>query len=226
MLSFKKKGSMKTATRNRLIRTKGDIRSRDSQEQWIRSGATAVLGIVSNSTEGERKLTVAWVGDSRAVLCRAGVGVPLTEDHKALREDEKQRIREAGGSVDRKGRLFGDLAVSRAFGDLSHKGRDPKDIIRGGQMKPESDLLSAKQESPLIATPEIASIQIEDGVDTFVILATDGVWDTVSNQEAVQVVQNALNRHGDPERAAFKLVEFAMTSGSVDNTSVCVLCFN
>jgi serine/threonine protein phosphatase PrpC len=31
---------------------------------------------------------VQCAGDSRAVLCRGGVAIPLTDDHKAAREDE------------------------------------------------------------------------------------------------------------------------------------------
>lgn len=38
---------------------------------------------------GERQLYVANVGDSRAVLCRNGTALPLTDDQKPEREDEK-----------------------------------------------------------------------------------------------------------------------------------------
>ena len=46
-------------------------------------GTTAVVTLV-----GTRMLYVANCGDSRAVLCRSGGAVPLTDDHKAAREDE------------------------------------------------------------------------------------------------------------------------------------------
>jgi len=217
----KKSGNAKA----RLIRTKGDIRSKDAQEQWIRSGATAVVAIVTTTTEPfQRTLRVAWVGDSRAVISRGGFGIPLSKDHKASREDETARIRAAGGRVDRKGRLYGDLAVSRAFGDLSHKGSDPKNILKE-KLDPKAANLSDPRTSPLIATPEIMTIPIEPS-DRFVILATDGVWDVVDDETAVSLVQKALNRYGDAERAAFKLVESALKNGSVDNTSACVLCFD
>ena len=55
---------------------------------------------------------VAWLGDCRAVLCRGGEAVALTQDHKASRPDEMERIRQAGGIVDHKGRLQHSLAVS------------------------------------------------------------------------------------------------------------------
>ena len=46
-------------------------------------GTTAVVALV-----GSRMIYVANCGDSRAVLCRAGGALPLTDDHKAAREDE------------------------------------------------------------------------------------------------------------------------------------------
>ena len=58
------------------------------------SGTTAVCILIEHST---RRLWVANVGDSRAVLCRKGTVLALTRDHKADRPDEVERIRKAGG---------------------------------------------------------------------------------------------------------------------------------
>merc|ERR1712137_1319031 len=76
-----------------------------------------------------KSLTVAWVGDSRAVLSRRGRAICLTNDHKASRDDEKSRVRKAGGTVDRSGRVGGTLAVSRSFGDFMHKGFSTRDLL-------------------------------------------------------------------------------------------------
>jgi len=54
-------------------------------------GTTAVVALV-----GSRMIYVANCGDSRAVLCRSGGALPLTDDHKAAREDETVSGR-AGG---------------------------------------------------------------------------------------------------------------------------------
>ncbi len=51
-------------------------------------GTTAVVALV-----GSRMIYVANCGDSRAVLCRSGGALPLTDDHKAAREDETVRGR-------------------------------------------------------------------------------------------------------------------------------------
>lgn len=63
-------------------------------------------------------------GDSRAVLCRDKKAIRLTDDHKPDRVDELTRIEELGGEVIFRGNCFrvsGDLAMSRAFGDLRLK---------------------------------------------------------------------------------------------------------
>jgi len=42
---------------------------------------------------------VANIGDSRAVLCRGGQAIPLSEDHKPELTSEQNRIQKAGGFV-------------------------------------------------------------------------------------------------------------------------------
>lgn len=78
-------------------------------------GTTLVTLLVT-----DRSLTVANVGDSRAVLCRAGLPVPLSRDHKPKLSAERQRILHAGGFIV-DGRVNGDLSLSRALGDFRHK---------------------------------------------------------------------------------------------------------
>ena len=90
------------------------------------SGSTAIVVLVREALpplssggrgRGRHVITVANVGDSRAVLCGPGGRVvDLSFDHKCSRPDEKARIEAAGGQVIRD-RLHGVLAVSRAFGD-------------------------------------------------------------------------------------------------------------
>lgn len=46
--------------------------------------------------------------------------IMLSQDHKPNREDESKRIRDAGGFVINS-RVMGELAVSRAFGDVDFK---------------------------------------------------------------------------------------------------------
>jgi len=79
---------------------------------------------------GKDKVTVANIGDSRAILGRMKKGedgvlkisaVELSKDHKPELPEEKERIENAGGEVDDDGRVDGGLNLSRAFGDFVFK---------------------------------------------------------------------------------------------------------
>eukprot|EP00878_Enallax_costatus_P013420 GHUV01014034.1.p1 GENE.GHUV01014034.1~~GHUV01014034.1.p1 ORF type:complete len:277 (+),score=54.61 GHUV01014034.1:429-1259(+) len=155
-------------------------------------GCTAVTAVVV----GDR-LLVANVGDSRAVLSRKGKAVPMSVDHKPNTREERTRIEDAGGVVVWAGtwRVGGVLAVSRAFGDRPLK-------------------------RYVIPTPDIRDEVITKD-DDCLILASDGLWDVVSNQDAVALVRNIK----EADRAAHRLVEEAFQRGSNDNISCVVLKF-
>ncbi len=157
------------------------------------AGSTASTAVLV----GDR-LLVANVGDSRAVICRGGEAFALSSDHKPNRADERQRIEDAGGVVMWVGtwRVGGVLAVSRAFGDRLLK-------------------------RYVVAEPEIQEDIIQKGVD-FLILASDGLWDVVTNQEAVSMVKSI----EDAAEAANKLTEEAYRRGSADNITCVIVRFN
>ncbi|CAD6210581.1 unnamed protein product [Miscanthus lutarioriparius] len=134
-------------------------------------GSTAVVAVV-----GPRHLVVANCGDSRAVLFSGGAAIPLSDDHKPDRADELERIHAAGGRVIfwDGARVFGMLAMSRAIGD--------------SYLKPF-----------VISDPEVRVVERKDGEDEFLILASDGLWDVVSNEVACKVVRTCLrNRAPHP----------------------------
>ncbi|XP_024360174.1 probable protein phosphatase 2C 59 isoform X2 [Physcomitrium patens] len=157
------------------------------------AGSTASTAILV----GDR-LLVANVGDSRAVICIAGRAIALSIDHKPNRSDERQRIEKAGGVVMWSGtwRVGGVLAVSRAFGDRLLK-------------------------KYVVAEPEIQEEPITSDVE-FLVIASDGLWDVVSNQDAVTMVQNI----PDPAEAAKTLTEEAYKKGSADNITCVVIRFH
>ncbi|KAJ3703617.1 hypothetical protein LUZ61_007322 [Rhynchospora tenuis] len=168
-------------------------------------GSTAVVAVVSGC-----QIICANCGDSRAVLCRGGQAVPLTIDHKPDREDELARIESTGGKVVNWGgpRVQAILAMSRAVGDR--------------YLRPW-----------VIAVPEITfHPRSED--DDCMILASDGLWDVVSNEEACDVAYRLLKRHrrnglvGDatqvPAQAVAEyLLNLALRKQSSDNISVVVV---
>ncbi|XP_062225878.1 probable protein phosphatase 2C 9 isoform X2 [Phragmites australis] len=136
-------------------------------------GSTAVVAIVSAT-----HVVVANAGDSRAVLSRAGVPVPLSVDHKPDRLDELARIEASGGRVIYwdGARVLGVLAMSRAIGD--------------GYLKPY-----------VSSEPEVTVTERTDD-DECLILASDGLWDVVTNEMACEVVRTCFRSNGPPAPVA------------------------
>ncbi|MEX0849574.1 MAG: PP2C family protein-serine/threonine phosphatase [Candidatus Dependentiae bacterium] len=139
-----------------------------------RSGTTVVTARIIPEEEG-RKLVIAWAGDSRVLLVKQdGLVRFATTDHKPNDEKEKERIEKSGGYVSW-ARVNGALAVARAIGDnyRSFLGKNGEKIIS--------------------AVPDICKIEITAD-DAFLILACDGVWDVISNEEAAQLVSRELQK--------------------------------
>lgn len=133
----------------------------------ITAGCTSICAVIVGKV-----LTVANAGDSRAVLCREGcVTEPLSFDHKPMYEIEMKRIVEAGGFVNHFGRVNGNLNLSRSIGDLKYK--------QVPSLPPSSQIITAE--------PDIIQITLLPN-DEFIILACDGVWDCLSNEEVVNYV--------------------------------------
>ncbi|KAK4796077.1 hypothetical protein SAY86_028403 [Trapa natans] len=127
-----------------------------------KGGSTAVTAILINCS----KLVVANVGDSRAVISKRGVAKQLSVDHEP--NVERQSIEGRGSFVSRfpgdVPRVDGQLAVSRAFGDKSLK-------------------------EHLSSEPHVVMEEINDDTE-LIILASDGLWTVMSNQEAVDLTKN------------------------------------
>ncbi|VAI30303.1 unnamed protein product [Triticum turgidum subsp. durum] len=157
------------------------------------SGTTAVTVV----RQGDH-LIVANLGDSRAVLCARDskgrpVSVQITTDLKPDLPGEAERI------LSCKGRIFAmddepdvprlwlpdqdapGLAMARAFGDFCLKNHG------------------------LICTPEVYYRKLSEK-DDFLVLATDGIWDVLSNKEVVKIVSSASDR----SKAAKQLVDRAV----------------
>lgn len=198
---------------------------KDSSRPQAGSTATTVLIVGS-------EMYVANVGDSRTVLSRKGVAERLSNDHKPSRSDEAQRIRETGGFVIH-GRIMGELAVSRAFGDAPFKTFElPEPPKQEEEEKPRSEYDS--QELPVnpneilkgplvIATPEITRTEITDDTE-FLLLASDGLFDVLKDQEAIDFIRSKLSEFGDVQRAVEAMVEYAVVQQrSTDNVTAVVV---
>ncbi|CAH0700756.1 unnamed protein product [Spodoptera exigua] len=161
------------------------------------AGTTALLAVM----EGNH-LIVANVGDSRGVMCDSrGNAIPVSFDHKPQQVREQKRIEAAGGYIAFNGvwRVAGILATSRAMGDYPLK--DKKFVI---------------------ADPDILTFNLDDHKPMFLVLASDGLWDTFSNEEAVKFIKERLD---EPDYGAKSLTLQAYYRGSVDNITVLVINF-
>lgn len=209
------------ALRAACARTQRALRTRRDLDVSM-SGTTAAVAVVHG-----RRLVCANVGDSRIVLGTTVVGdgfasvlkaTALTTDHVPTAAGERQRVEAAGGRVEcwspagcdtgpprvwlRERRVPG-LSMSRAFGDS----------VLGGIVRPE---------------PEIRAHALSEA-DRFLVVATDGVWNVMSNEEVVEFVGD----RGDVQcqRVAEELVKhaarrwFDLGGESIDDISAIVVRF-
>jgi len=189
------------------------------RQQILQSGATAITVLlrkekVKESDKTKRMIYCANVGDTRGVLPVKGVALRLSKDHKANDPDEKRRIEKSGGFVTRCDRVNGLLAVSRAFGDH--------------MLKPA---VSAK--------PYYSSHEIDQNTP-YLILACDGLWDVMEDQEVVDFIDARIKEElGGPivpevhkkklqhfvNILIAELIKMALEKGSQDNISILIVFF-
>ncbi|VDM16590.1 unnamed protein product [Hydatigera taeniaeformis] len=168
-----------------------------------RSGSTAVCVLIT-----PKHIFFVNCGDSRAVLIRDGEVGFATTDHKPAHPSEKERIQRAGGSVIVE-RVNGNLAVSRSLGDYSYKtARD---------LGPTEQLISPE--------PEITVIDRQPDHDQMVVLACDGVWDVVSNEDLCRVVSERMRSIGDLSKVCNEVIDYCLYNGSSDNMSMVLVAF-
>merc|ERR1712146_481193 len=147
--------------------------------------------------------------------------VAMSVDHKPTDPGEQQRVSRCGGMV-HFGRVGGCLAVSRALGDFEFKFNVLQYVHREYQVSNVAD---------------IRSINITDATQ-FLILACDGLWDVMTNEDAVSWATDYISRAVDSSKTptvdrtrvlnncAQALAEAAVARGSMDNVSVVIVAFH
>lgn len=168
-------------------------------EHKHRSGTTCVLVIAEN-----RQLIVANVGDSRGVMCNSnGNAINLSTDHKPLNKKETRRIKEANGKIlynSGAWRVRG-LSMSRSLGDYQRKAGN----------------------NIIISKPDIFRFDLNEYRPKFMILASDGLWDVMTSQEAVNFIKSRYLRKTD--FGAKALAKRAIQLNSMDNITVLIVVF-
>ncbi|KAJ5321165.1 hypothetical protein N7476_004167 [Penicillium atrosanguineum] len=157
------------------------------------SGSCALLSFYDSHS---KDLKVAVAGDSRAVLGRRGptgkwTATALSEDQTGGTPSEMKRLREEHPNepyVTRNGRILGQLEPSRSFGDATYKWtKDIQDKIKAK--------FFGRTPSPLLKTPPyvtaepiITTTKVDPSKGDFIVMATDGLWEMLSNEEVVGLV--------------------------------------
>lgn len=167
----------------------------------LQAGCTAVVAVLHGND-----LYVANAGDSRAVLCRGGQAFALSEDHKPGQEGERSRIMAAGGFLSNIGgvtRVNGNLNLSRAIGDLKYK---------------TNSGLPANEQI-ITAEPDVKHVVLT-GNDPFFLLACDGVWDVMTNQQACDFVSQRLQQDRDLKTISSELLDTCLASNPSETQGV------
>jgi len=135
----------------------------------LNSGTTALCAIYRKT---EKKLFVAWCGDSQALIARLGNVRQIVKKHSPEDESERHRIEKLGGVVmfwSNTYRVNGSLAVSRAIGDVGHK--------------------------PYVtAEPDVDVINL-DGEEDFIVLGCDGLWDSLTEDDVALTVYTRIKEN-------------------------------
>ncbi|PWY89657.1 protein serine/threonine phosphatase 2C [Aspergillus sclerotioniger CBS 115572] len=171
------------------------------------SGSCALLSLYDPSA---KTLHVACTGDSRAVLGSLGTdgkweATPLSVDQTGFNEEEAARIHDEhpGENVVVQGRVLG-FGTSRAFGDSQLKW--PLDFQQEVYQRFYGPSWNGAIQTPpyVTAKPVVTSTKIDPESPSFLIMATDGLWDMLSSQQAVDLVgkwlePDAPENRTDPE---------------------------
>ena len=186
----------------------------------------------------DNDLFIANTGDVRAVMGSSTpkgiVAQALSQDHTAKNEAEVARMIAEHPSEPKevllyRNRVLGGLMPTRAFGDASYKWtRDQmenlaKGILNRGygeQLLKRIRVITKSITPPYVtASPEMFHYKLSDE-DKFIILASDGLWDVVSNDEAVQIVSDYRKDSRPDENAASYLIRKGLEKLQSDAVNV------
>lgn len=175
------------------------------------SGSTVAIALFNKFNE-KKHITAISIGDSRIVLSQNGKSIDLSVDHKPNLPKEKERIEKSGALVWQNkndvfrvylpdGFVHGGIAISRSLGDVTF-------------------------EKFLSHQPDIVKHEIQKD-DEFLIIASDGLWDVITSQEAVNFVKEQLKKNNkDYEITANLLMTKAVLLHSHDDITVIIIDVN
>lgn len=219
------------------------------KESKLYCGTTALGAFIV-----DRKLCVFNIGDCQAFLSRNSRAIPMNEGHKPGRADELERIKRANGWVTEEKELYmgrlhrmdlsdplikskaekvnwttihrvcGELAVSRSIGDPFYKSLIPGQPHNAYFLWPEGHNTIFNADL-VIPDPEFQTVDIIRD-DEFLIIASDGLWDVLSGEEATGRVHQLLGQNKSISEISEELCDLALRLGSSDNVTIVLVQFH
>lgn len=176
-------------------RSKEPLQDRAQKLEPAYAGSCALLSILDSATS---TLHVACTGDSRAVLGQQRPDgtwetIPLSVDQSGRNQDEIARLQQehpGEENIIKDGRVLG-IMVSRAFGDsrwkwpLDFQTEMQKRFYGPAPLTPRYDVRTPPY---LTAEPVVTSTKIDPSRPSFLIMASDGLWDNLSSEQAVSLM--------------------------------------
>lgn len=150
------------------------------------------------------------LGDSRCVLFNSKGDILIeTVDHKPDDPSERKRIELGGGFVSKRPnsihRVNGNLALSRSFGDWNLK------LVNG---------VYDATKGPVSSEPHVICLVLNNGQQNYMVLACDGLWDTISTKAVVVQYLANLKKQNAEDNSCTRLANNSYNNGSRDNISV------
>ena len=139
-------------------------------ENYNQIGSTGCIVYITKeyTIKNMRKIYYcANIGDTRAILINKEGVKRITYDDRATDKNEVERVKKAGGIIFG-GRVFGNLMLTRAFGDYELK------------------------QYGVICNPHITRNEI-DIDDKYIVIASDGVWDVIDENEIFKLSKECKN---------------------------------
>jgi serine/threonine protein phosphatase PrpC len=177
---------------------------KDNYSKYATDTGSTCLFAAHYIGKGSEYLDVINIGDSKCIMCRRNMAIPLTEEHRPSSFKESSRITALGGEITQSTnddpRIHG-LSVSRSVGDLyAHP-----------HVTPEPDLYRYRLTND----------------DKFIVLGCDGLYDYCTDTEIVTFVlkncYDPVTKKRTTNKIAKKLAQYAIDKGSSDNVSVIVV---
>ena len=169
-------------------------------------GATGTIVHIIWERNNKLMIYTANVGDSRVSLISNNKIIRLSQDHRAVNEEERKRVIAEGGIIINN-RVNGELMLTRSFGDFEFK----------NNYKKNKNDENGYYRKGVICVPSISKIEVDLNIgNQYLFLASDGIWDVISEKELQQLIKV----NNETEHLPAIIIENANIKKAWDNMSI------